>query len=108
MADRIQVNDWEGFRSALAQLNGLAQQIPARRDAGAKVNAAAANAADNDGTAAPIYATSLTALGAAIDGCNVHVDAAASAVQGVLGELQLIVDGMQDIDGAGADAVTAV
>nr|WP_046284161.1 hypothetical protein [Mycobacterium sp. UM_NZ2] len=101
----IQVNDWDGFRSVLAQLNGLAGQIPARRDAGAKVLSAVTAAADSDGSTAPIYATSLTALGTCIESCGTHVDAAASAVQATLGELERIVNGQEEIQTDGAEVV---
>ena len=104
----IQVNDWDAFRAVLAQLNALAGQIPARRDAGSKVSAAAGDAADNEGATAPAYSPSLTALGNCIDGVGTHVDAAAAAVSAVLGELEMVVNGMQEIDAEGSDAVTNV
>ncbi|ULP45924.1 hypothetical protein [Mycolicibacter virginiensis] len=104
----IEVHSWEGFRGVLAQLNGLAQQIPARRDAGSKVAAATAEAAAGEDGAAPVYGTTLTALGNCIEGCGTHVDAAAAAVQAVLAELEMLVNGMQDIDSTGAQEVQNV
>lgn len=104
----VEIHSWEGFRGVLAQLNLLVQQIPAKRDLGSKVSAAASAAADNEGATAPAYTGSITALGNCIEGVGTHVDAAAAAVQGVLGELEMTVNGMQDIDSGAADAVTNV
>ncbi|MFL0278092.1 hypothetical protein [Mycobacterium sp. SMC-19] len=104
----IEVHSWDGFRNQLSQLTQLHGQIAARRDAGSKVSAAAAAAATGEGGSAPVYAPSLTALGLAIDGAGTHIDAAAAAVASVLAELELIVDGQQGIDEAGAQEVQNV
>ncbi|ULP48014.1 hypothetical protein [Mycolicibacter virginiensis] len=104
----IEIRGYDGFRAVLGQLDSLTQQISARRDAGAKVAAAAASAADSEGSVAPVYVPSLTALSSCIDGAGNHVDAAASAVASVLGELEMVLSGMQGIDESAANAVTNV
>lgn len=115
----ITINNPDSFRQSISELTELNTSLAGKLSAGgeaviAAVTAAAtASATDRvvypaaGSTVAAAYAGTLTALKTAVTSINAQANEASNAVANQIRDLTSLVDGLTNIDDAGAAGVTA-